>query len=131
MARVKRKPYMMEVTDQITQLSKENWDGYVEYKRTLVNCTEECMHKYATQMKWRINQNPRKRKYAVYYIGINDNGTVYGLDKEEMNECIDMLMKIIDIINATIKFLLIIPTENNKFIIKAAIRGKSEPMFEF
>lgn len=82
-------------------LSAEKDEGYIEYKRTLMNCDEKRAQKYATQMRWRISENT-KNQYATYFLGVDDDGTIVGLNNNELEACIEKFIKIASSIDASI-----------------------------
>jgi GTPase len=73
------------------KLDKELDYGNIEYKRELINLDEETLNKRITQMKYRIYEGSGE---AFYLIGVNDDGTVTGLNEKEYNESITNLEKI-------------------------------------
>lgn len=83
-------------------LPKEIEEGNIEYKRELINITEDRLNHLASQMKWRINEGNNK---AVYYLGINDDGSFYGLDKKNLNISIKNIKLISKKINSKISKL--------------------------
>ena len=95
------KLYIVESHSPGLQFPPEEDDGFVEYKRTLLHCEGSKYDKYATQMRWRITENTKKR-IATYYIGVEDNGEIRGLPDEELIKCIDKFVSISEIINASI-----------------------------
>ena len=81
------------------KLPKEIEEGNIEYKRDLLNVDEERKKHLASQMKWRVSEGNGE---AIYYIGINDNGSFYGLNYNEINISIKILKEITNIINVKI-----------------------------
>jgi GTPase len=65
------------------RLQPENDNGNCEYKRYLVNLNEYRLEKLITQMKWRLVEGNNE---AIYYLGVNDNGTLYNWTKKEQQE---------------------------------------------
>jgi elongation factor 1-alpha len=83
------------------KLPPENdYSGNVEYKRTLVDCTSNRIQKYITQMKWRALQSLKQQ--AIYYVGIDDDGSFFGLNFEETKTSISTFMEMVFNINATV-----------------------------
>jgi len=78
--------------------------GNIEYKRQLINISENRFIGLRNQMLWRMNESFIKNNIleAIYYIGIEDNGTVSGLKSHEHKESITNLKKIVKSINAEI-----------------------------
>lgn len=73
------------------KLDKENDEGNIEYKLELLNLDETKFNKRLTQMKYRIYEGSGE---AFYLIGVQDNGTIVGLNKEEYEESVNNLKKI-------------------------------------
>jgi GTPase len=73
------------------KLDKELDYGNIEYKRELINLDEEKLNKRITQMKYRVYEGSGE---AFYLIGVSDDGTVLGLNKDEYDESITNLEKI-------------------------------------
>uniref|UniRef100_A0A6G6AC24 Putative GTP-binding protein n=1 Tax=Borely moumouvirus TaxID=2712067 RepID=A0A6G6AC24_9VIRU len=115
------KLFIKEVFDKDFKLPPEKDTGNIEYKRTLLNCDEKKTEQYATQMKWRISE-VRKLK-AIYYIGVDDNGTIYGLSESELIESLDKFIEIANKIGASFNGVDIIHV-TDKMIIKAGVIKK-------
>lgn len=116
------KLYVKEIVDNNLRFQPEQTYGSIEYKRTLVDCNISKEQKYATQMRWRINEN-LKTNSATYYIGIDDNGTIMGLTDSEIITCINRFVSIASNINASITGIKIIQIKDLK-IIKANVKIK-------
>lgn len=65
-----------------SNLPPEVEEGNVEYKLKLVTPTLSRIEHLVTQMKWRLKEGGGE---AIYEIGVEDNGTVTGLTKEELD----------------------------------------------
>jgi len=65
------------------KLQPENNEGNCEYKRYLINLTQYRIEKLITQMKWRLVEGNNE---AIYYLGVNDNGTLYDWSKTQQKE---------------------------------------------
>jgi len=66
-------------------LQPENNEGNCEYKRYLINLNSYKIEKLITQMNWRLVEGDNE---AIYYLGVNDNGTLYNWTKKEQQETI-------------------------------------------
>jgi GTPase len=88
------------------KFNSENNNGFVEYKRSINNTDSFKIEKLASQMKWRILQN--KNYFAIYYIGIDDNGTIVGVPQDKLIDNIKTFIKIASIISASICYLKVI-----------------------
>lgn len=104
----------------------ENDEGNVEYKRHL--CTEELKYsdselnirfqQLVTQLKFRLSEGDG---IAIYYIGVEDDGSIYNLSKKERNKSISILKKMtkyldakIDNIKFDINFIMVLIKQNWK-----------------
>jgi len=116
------------------KLEKEKDDGNIEYKRQLINLDNEKINKRMTQMKYRVYEGLGE---ALYFIGVEDNGSLLGLNEEEYKESILNLELIANKINCdvikiyeTIKndnyigeFLIRENDKNNRIDIKIGVAG--------
>jgi GTPase len=58
-------------------MEKESEFGNIEYKRKIVGIDDKKILSYASQMRYRVSQG---NHIAYYYIGVNDDGSIYGID---------------------------------------------------
>ncbi len=126
------KLYVTEVTDNNMRFKPEDDLGYVEYKRTLVDCGTIKSQKYATQMRWRISENV-KNQFAIYYIGVDDDGTIVGLNNNEAMVCVNRFVSIANSINASICGVRIIHVDS-QLILRINVKIKkniNNCLFEF
>ena len=70
------------------ELEPECDDGSVEYKRHLVKPSQRTFDKLTTQLLWRLNEGSGE---CLYEIGVDDDGTVRGINEEEMKLSIETL----------------------------------------
>ena len=68
------------------------------------------LNQRASQMLYRIHEGDGK---ALYLFGVEDNGKVYGLDKDQLQDTLYYLEKIVEIIGAEIKSVKCYPCGNN------------------
>ena len=80
-------------------LNPENDEGNIEYKRYLINLDSNRFEQLSTQMKWRLAEGNNE---AIYYIGVNDNGTIYNITKKEIKETLFNFTKLVNNNNAEI-----------------------------
>lgn len=85
-------------------LERENHEGNIEYKRYLLNLDSFRFDQLSTQMKWRLAEGNGE---AIYYLGVNDNGSLYNISDKELEESLINFNKLVNNINAEI-----INTEN-------------------
>ena len=77
------------------------------------------INKRASQLLYRLEEGHGK---ALYMIGINDDGTVEGIEIEMLFKSINFLYKMIEIIHANIKKLRIYKgSSDNKYVCTARI----------
>ena len=73
--------------------------GNKEYKLKIINKENDRLEKLASQLKWRLNEGDGE---ALYYIGVNDDGSVVGLNSDELKETIMNIKKMCEKINSKI-----------------------------
>lgn len=69
----------------------------IEYKRHILNTTSERFHTLQSQIVARMN---RGRGEAIYRIGVEDNGSIFGLDDTEYRSSVDNLHLLAESVNA-------------------------------
>ena len=107
-------------------LSPENEEGNVEYKRYLINLDSNRLEQLSTQMKWRLAEGDNE---AIYYLGIEDDGTPYPLLENEKKETLNNFTILLNKNKANIiNFEVIKSVYNNKPIsyFKITIRKKTQ-----
>ncbi len=67
-------------------LKPEIEEGNVEYKRLLINLDSTRLEQLSTQMRWRLEEGENE---AIYYLGINDNGSIYQMNQSEKEETLN------------------------------------------
>ena len=70
------------------KIENEKDDGNIEYKRELLNLDNDTINKRMTQMKYRLYEGNGE---ALYFIGVKDDGTLVGLNKNEYDESVSNL----------------------------------------
>lgn len=88
--------------------------GNLEYKLHLNNLTLLKIEKYATQLKYRIIEG---KGYAIYVVGIYDNGILNGISKNNLQNTINYMNHISLKINCFISLILICKFNNKYFLI--------------
>jgi len=81
----------------IPSLPPEVEEGNREYKLKLVNPTPSRIEHLITQMKWRLKEGDGE---AIYAIGVEDNGVISGLLKEELDSSLATLCGMADRLGA-------------------------------
>ena len=92
---------------EIEKLPAEIESGNIEYKLKVIPDNVYRLDQLASQMKWRLLEG---NGIAYYYLGINDDGKINGINIKDYNLSIQNLSKITKIIDAKIK-----NTEEKKF----------------
>ncbi len=72
--------------------------GNIEHKRVLKDVSDDRFLRLQSQLKRRLGPEGE----AVYRIGVDDNGDIYGLTAEEFNTSISILTQLAKSINATV-----------------------------
>lgn len=80
-------------------LKPEVEEGNVEYKRFLINIDNARLEQLATQMNWRLAEGANE---AIYYLGVNDNGSLYNMTQNEKLETLNNFKLLVSKINAEI-----------------------------
>ncbi|XP_011879422.1 PREDICTED: GTP-binding protein 2 [Vollenhovia emeryi] len=88
--------------DQEDRLPPEPEQGNIEYKLKLINPSSQRFEHLVTQMKWRLREGHGE---AIYQIGVEDNGRLAGLTKEEMKASLKTLKDMASRLGATIRVL--------------------------
>jgi len=99
-------------------MDPENDEGNIEYKRYLIDYDKKKLEQYTTQMLWRIGEGKGE---AIYYLGVEDNGTFYNWTPLEIKETLKNLKTIVLKANLKIAKLEKIYYDNNYYI-KVIIR---------
>ena len=106
----------MNVLDDLIKngkLSPEIETGNIEYKLKLDENTR--LPGLVTQMKWRINEGKQLfQPYAIYLIGIKDNGTVGDLDNTAIKASLKIFKYIVKQADAKIDIIKVVIINNNK-----------------
>ncbi|KYM77509.1 GTP-binding protein 2 [Atta colombica] len=88
--------------DQEDRLPPEPEQGNIEYKLKLINPSSQRFEHLVTQMKWRLKEGHGE---AIYQIGVEDNGKLAGLTKDEMKASLKTLKDMASRLGATIRVL--------------------------
>jgi GTPase SAR1 family protein len=110
-------------------LPPESDDGHIEYKRYVSFTKYEPQpnlktnlrfNQLATQMRHRLSEGNGS---AIYYLGINDNGSVHNLDYEKKKESLNNIKELVKFIDSKIDniqyidgYIKILISEKNEYI---------------
>ena len=100
---------MIYINKLIPKQPPEKEYGNKEYKRMFSirghnNSIKKLVMKRASQLLFRLIEGEGK---AIYLLGIDDNGEVIGLNKQEMETTINFMKKIVEETKGTIKIIRI------------------------
>ena len=103
-------------------LNPENAEGNIEYKRFLINLDQNKLEHLATQMKWRLSEGNNE---AIYYLGINDDGSEFKMSSSEIKETLNNFTKLVKMNDAEI--INFEKKKTDKYLyFKRTIRKKNE-----
>ena len=108
-------------------MKAETYNGNIEYKRYLTDCDDEKFQHRATQMKFRLTEGSGE---AIYYIGVDDCGTVVGTNVTRLEESLTNMYLIADSIGADAQVLDRTTIRNSKethWVAHVLIREKAIP----
>uniref|UniRef100_T2M6D6 GTP-binding protein 2 n=1 Tax=Hydra vulgaris TaxID=6087 RepID=T2M6D6_HYDVU len=112
-----------EVANEFPSLPPEVEEGNIEYKLKLVCPTESRFEHLVTQMKWRLKEGNGE---AIYEIGVEDNGLMTGLLKEDLDASMKTLKEMANRLDAEIIVICERTIENvgqpSKFAVEALVR---------
>ena len=86
----------------IKNFPQESEENNVEYKRIIDNDEKEKLDRLGNQILRRINSDSEDgycSGEAIYYIGINDNGSIHACTEEEYNRSVEILDTVLKRIN--------------------------------
>ena len=92
----------------------EDYYGNIEYKRYFNQKDKERKDKYITQLNFRVNEG---LGIAIYLVGVNDDGSIYGLSDKEINVNIEYLWSMCNQLDFSIKLLMRCSFQSKKFLI--------------
>jgi len=99
-----------EISD-ILSLNPEENEGNCEYKRSLLGKNKRRLEELARQMCFRLSEGKGECRYC---IGIDDDGSFYGLTEEEHQETIDTLKSIAKDNDCSIRNLQTVTKDDRK-----------------
>ena len=94
-------------------MEPENEDGNVEYKLKLDKSSDERIKELISQMRYRCEQGEGE---CFYNIGVEDNGTLFGLTDEEYKETIKILNIVAEKNNYSVQILTKTPVKDTKVV---------------
>jgi len=105
-------------------LPPESEEDNIEYKRLLSyeSIRNLRIDSLVTQMRWRVKEGSG---IAYYYLGVNDNGSIYGLTSSESKETLQVFKEIVKLAQVDIiSICTIISDFDSKIYYKATLKEK-------
>lgn len=84
------------------KLPPEEFDGNIEYKLHLSYDKTHKLQKFITQMQWRLSEGFGT---CYYIIGVYDDGTIYGITKDEQKSMFKIINYSVSKCNATYEII--------------------------
>ncbi|CAF1139779.1 unnamed protein product, partial [Didymodactylos carnosus] len=103
----------------LTGLPPEIEEGNIEYKLKLVDPNPDRLEHLVTQMKWRVQEGQGE---AIYEIGVEDCGTLSGVNAEELDASLKTLEKMADRLGASITILYKRNVNNDRQVVEVLVR---------
>lgn len=100
-------------------MEPENNYGNIEYKRTIINKPLERIRELVTQMRFRCTEGNGE---CIYVLGVDDDGTIRGMDLTEFNETIQNINDITSANNYSFSIISKTLVKNDKYIYEVLIR---------
>lgn len=91
---------IIPMNNKLIKLPREFDNGNREYKWKLIRKFPEKTEKFISQMKYRLYEGKGK---ALYLIGVRDDGTPIGIEKEEMDKSLDYIVNCVEKLGANIQ----------------------------
>ena len=91
-------------------LEREREDGNNEYKRKLINNSREKIEKLASQMRFRCQEGNGE---AIYTLGVEDDGTITGITKDDYDVTISILKSAANVNNYSVNLITETLIEDN------------------
>lgn len=111
------------------KMPQEIEEGNVEYKRTVSNLPEDKFHHLLTQMEWRLSEGYGG---CVYYLGVDDDGSFYGVSDREQDSSLDALCQSAQESDASIvNIRFIYPGSSDTYIIEVIIKRERKDIVTF
>ncbi len=106
--------------------NNEDYYGHIEYKRYFNKKDKHRLEKYMTQLNFRVNEGSGK---AIYLIGVNDDGSIYGLTDTDISINIKYLHGMCIKLDLFIKIILRCSFNKKKFIIARICSNNFKEIF--
>lgn len=80
-------------------LPPEKYFGNIEYKRQITKKNTSRLQELSTQLNFRLNEG---KGTAIYYIGVDDDGSIFNINNKDLKESYDNLKIIVGNLKARI-----------------------------
>lgn len=107
------------IIEDLLDIIPEEDEGNFEYKRSLVNKDKNRILELSTQMRYRMEQGEGECRYL---IGVDDDGSAYGLTDEEHEETTATLKKVANMNDYSIRVLKTTECKKNRKVSEFLIR---------
>lgn len=111
----------------LVMLQPEVEEGNIEYKRFILNLSPHRFEQLTSQMKWRLNEG---KGIAYYFIGVEDNGSIYGINNIQFKNSINNINKLVKKCNGKIDKVEKIKYNNHFYYKVKLISKKMDDKFE-
>jgi len=112
-----------ELGDDVLSLPPEEYYGPVEYKRQLTSVKPERLTHLATQMQFRLTEGNGECRYI---IGVNDDGSFFGLGEKQLNETLKTLQSMAKKLLAETSVIRKREISKDKFVMELLVRKTNE-----
>lgn len=102
------------MTTSIYNITKKGERRNIEFKERLnkdYHLQKDRKHRLASQMKYRME---RGNGEAIYFVGVDDDGNLIGLNEKEIEESLFVLKRVAEEINAIILMVEKYPADNGE-----------------
>ena len=100
-------------------MDPEKDHGPIEYKRELLHKSTDRIDRLVTQMNYRLSEGDNE---AIYIIGVEDDGTINGLERSELDSSIRTLKNIVEKLDADLITLDEQLVKKNRWIAHLLVR---------
>jgi GTPase len=117
----------LKFKDNLNYMPPENGEGNIEYKFKLIKTTALKVTKLTTQMLYRFMQGTGK---AEYYLGVMDNGTIAGLNENELYITLNCILDCLYELDAYYTTLSIFNQLDNRYCVHLKIKKNVLPNYK-
>ncbi|KAI6213207.1 hypothetical protein M3Y94_00123400 [Aphelenchoides besseyi] len=116
-----QRTYERAVTlDDEPRLQPEVEVGNVEYKSRLLKISASRLEHLTTQLKWRLHEGSGQ---CYYLLGVEDDGTMSGLNRDDMNETLSCVKQMAENAGATMIVVDERTVRGNRSVVQVSVRA--------